>query len=213
MSDTRIRVWDPFIRVFHWSLVAGFAVAYLSGEDEGLLHPWSGYVVGILILARLIWGFVGSRHARFRDFIYTPGQVKDYLKNLFAGRPVHYLGHNPAGGWMIFALLICLVLTTVSGLQAYGVEGHGPLAASQPDAAAASAQARTGFIRTAYANDEEEAGHAEGKEEELWEEVHEFLANLTLLLVLVHIAGVVVASRMHRENLVRAMLTGYKQEH
>ena len=209
MSDSTVRVWDPFIRIFHWSLVAGFAIAYFSGEDEGVLHAYSGYVVGILISPRLLWGFVGSKYARFSQFLYSPGQVIQYLKGLRSGKPDHYLGHNPAGSWMIFALLISLVMTTVSGLQAYGIEGHGPLADAQSGAPTFAAS--TSFIRDARADDDADE-HEGNDEEEEWEEIHEFFANLTLLLVFIHVAGVIVASRMHGENLARAMVTGNKQK-
>ena len=216
MSDSTVRVWDPFIRIFHWSLVAGFAIAYFSGEEEGVLHAYSGYAVGILISLRLLWGFVGSKYARFSQFLYSPGEVIQYLKGLRSRKPDHYLGHNPAGSWMIFALLISLVMTTVSGLQVYGIEGHGPLAEVQSGAPSIAADIR--FIRDARADDDdadEEHGmnHEENEAEEEWEEIHEFFANLTLLLVFIHIAGVIVASRMHGENLVRAMVTGKKQTH
>ena len=216
MSDTTVRVWDPFIRIFHWSLVAGFTIAYFSGEEEGVLHAYSGYAVGILISLRLLWGFVGSKYARFSQFLYSPGEVIQYLKGLRSRKPDHYLGHNPAGSWMIFALLISLVMTTVSGLQVYGIEGHGPLAEVQSGAPSIAADIR--FIPDARADDDdadEEHGinHEENEAEEEWEDIHEFFANLTLLLVFIHIAGVIVASRMHGENLVRAMVTGNKQTH
>lgn len=215
MSDSTVRVWDPFIRIFHWSLVAGFTIAYFSGEEEGVLHAYSGYAVGILISLRLLWGFVGSSYARFSQFMYSPGEVIQYLKGLRSGKPDHYLGHNPAGSWMIFALLISLVMTTVSGLQVYGIEGHGPLADAGSGAPAIAADIR--FIRDARADEDADEDHGmnheENEAEEEWEEIHEFFANLTLLLVFIHIAGVIVASRMHGENLARAMVTGNKQTH
>jgi len=219
MSDSTVRVWDPFIRIFHWSLVAGFAIAYLSGDEEGVLHAYSGYVVGILIALRLLWGFVGSKYARFSQFLYSPGEVIQYLKGLRSGKPEHYLGHNPAGSWMIFALIASIVVTTVTGLQVYGIEGQGPLAESQSGGTAITAAiaADTSFIRDASADsDDDDADEERGidqEEEEEWEEIHEFFANLTLLLVIIHIGGVIVASRIHGENLARAMVTGNKQQH
>ena len=218
MSDSTVRVWDPFIRIFHWSLVAGFTLAWISGEEEGVLHAYSGYAVGILISLRLLWGFVGSKYARFSQFLYSPGEVIQYLKGLKRGKPDHYIGHNPAGSWMIFALLISLAMTTVSGLQVYGIEGHGPLADTQAGAPVVATYA--GFIRDARADSDEDEARGEHREnheehgaEEFWEEIHEFFANLTLLLVFVHVAGVIVASRVHGENLVRAMVTGNRQKH
>lgn len=215
MSTETIRVWDRGVRIFHWSLVGFFTLAYLTGEDEGELHAYAGYVVIGLILFRILWGIVGTRHARFADFVYPFSRVRDYLKSLFAGKPVHYLGHNPAGGWMIIALLVAVLLTALSGLELYGIEGHGPLAGNGSDIGMLSS--------TAWADEDEDderehAGRARGEarehgedpREEFWEEVHEFFANLTLLLILVHVAGVVYSSYAHRENLVKAMITGYK---
>lgn len=213
MSAAKIRVWDPFVRLFHWSLVISFFIAYLSGEEESLVHIYSGYAIILLIMSRLIWGFVGTEYARFRQFAYSPARVIEYLKEFSAGRPKHYTGHNPAAAWMIFALLFSLIMTSVSGLKVYGIEGHGPLAStSVPLEVTTTRLATTDFslIRDARADDEHE-NEEDSELEEVWEEIHELFANLTLLLVLVHIAGVVVASKVHRENLIKAMITGTKQ--
>ena len=202
-NSNTVKVWDLPVRIFHWSLVVCFAIAYLSGEELETLHAWFGYVVGALISFRLVYGFVGSKYARFSDFVYSPAAVIAYLKSLFSGSPKHYLGHNPAGGWMIIVLLVSLAVSTWSGLKAYADEGHGPLAAAD-----------VSIISTAYAdNDEEGEGQMSGKqgeEDEFWKEVHEISVNFTLLMVFIHIAGVVVSSRLHKENLVKAMITGKK---
>lgn len=183
-SQDNVKVWDPLVRIFHWSLVVGFTLAYASGESWKDLHVISGYVVGGLITFRLLWGLVGSRHARFSDFVRRPAAVIDYLKQLLAGTARRYLGHNPAGGAMIMLLLVGLALTTLTGLGLYaGEDGAGPLA---------------GLIPMSHFW------------EEAFEETHEFFANFTLMLVLVHVAGVALSSLLHRENLVRAMITGRK---
>jgi len=173
--------------MFHWSLVASFVVAYLSGEGEVLgLHAWSGYIIGGLILFRLLWGFVGSRHARFADFVFTPAMILAYGRDLLRGQAQRYLGHNPLGGVMVIALLAMLTLATLTGLILYGaIEVAGPLA---------------GLMR--------DTSHGVG---EVLEEVHEFFSNLTLILVALHIGGVLVSGLLHRENLVRAMITGRKR--
>jgi cytochrome b len=214
MSASKIRVWDPFVRLFHWSLVISFFTAYLSGEEESMVHIYAGYAVIILISGRIVWGFIGSRYARFMEFAYSPASALEYLKQLAIGRPRHYIGHNPAAAWMIFALLFSLIMTSVSGLKVYGIEGHGPLASTPAELTVLA----TDFspIRTARADDDHEYEEHddeehENEEEEAWEEVHEFFANLTLLLVLIHIAGVIVASKVHKENLVKAMITGTKE--
>ena len=184
MEQTTVKVWDPFVRIFHWALVLSFAVAWLSGEEIETLHVWAGYAVFGLVLLRLVWGFIGTRHARFRDFIYPPAKVKAFIGDTLHRRAQRYLGHNPAGGAMIILMLISLVLVSVTGFAVYGIEaGAGPLAML--------------------------AGSSEGLKE-VFEETHEVFSYLMLLLVLVHVAGVVVESVLHRENLVKAMLTGHK---
>ena len=209
MSASKICVWDRFIRLFHWSLVTCFIIAYLSGEEESLVHIYCGYAVIALVLSRIIWGFIGTKYARFKQFSYSPTSVLKYLKDFASGQPHHYTGHNPAAAWMIFALLLCLIMTSISGLKVYGAEGYGPLASSSLPTPALIAD--FSLIRNASADDDH--AHKEDKEEELWEEIHELFANLTLFLVFVHIAGAVVASRVHKENLIKAMITGNKQSH
>ena len=207
MAEKTIRVWDPLVRLFHWSLVLAFIIAWLSGEEESLLHVYAGYVILGLVLFRLVWGFIGTRYARFSNFLYSPGQAVAYLRSMAGGRPDHYTGHNPAGGWMIVILLVSLLVTSYTGLEVYGAEGQGPLANGVP---------AIELVATARADDDDDdeyEGEHEGEEnpeEELWEELHELSANLTLLLIFVHVAGVVVASRLHGENLVKAMLSGRK---
>ncbi|MEY6432219.1 cytochrome b/b6 domain-containing protein [Thioalkalicoccus limnaeus] len=182
----RIHVWDPLVRLFHWSLVAGFATAYLVEDDWLSLHVWAGYLVLALIAVRLVWGFAGPRHARFSDFVRGPRQIGRYFADTFQGRAPRYLGHNPAGGAMIVLLLTAVAATGITGLALYGAqELAGPLAPLTRDWPAAW-------------------GHN-------LEEVHEVLANLTLGLILLHLAGVIASSLLHRENLVRAMITGDKR--
>ncbi|MGB7481849.1 MAG: cytochrome b/b6 domain-containing protein [Burkholderiaceae bacterium] len=167
-----VRVWDPLVRIFHWSLVATFFGAYLLGDDGGQLHQALGYGVLGLVAFRLLWGVVGSRHARFASFVPSYRQLTGYLKDLVAGREAHYLGHNPAGAVMIVALLLALIGTGT-----------------------------TGWLMTTDAF----------WGSEVLEEVHEALANGTLLLVGLHVAGVIFSSLRQRENLVRAMFTGKKR--
>ncbi len=209
-----IRVWDPLVRIFHWSLVLAFAVAYLSGDEESDIHIYSGYIILGLLVFRLLWGFVGTRFSRFSDFVYSPQVIIKYTRDLLSGSPKHYLGHNPAGGAMIIALLLSLIVVTCSGLKVYAIEeGAGPLAVQTPEIS---------LIKSAYADDDEheddddehgEYAEHEGDEEgeEFWEEIHEASANFVLFLVILHIAGVFVAGRLHDENLVKAMITGNKK--
>ena len=110
-----IRVWDPAIRVFHWSLAAAFAAAWATGEEAMGAHQLTGYAILVLVGARLVWGAVGSRHARFDSFVRGPGAVAGYLSDLVHGRARRHLGHNPAGAAMIVALLAGLVTVALSG--------------------------------------------------------------------------------------------------
>ncbi len=109
------RVWDIFVRVFHWGLAASFIVAWVTGDDWKALHLWAGYSAAALIAMRLIWGVIGTPHARFSQFVKSPLVVANYLKDIVTGREVRHLGHNPAGGAMIVALLATLIGLCISG--------------------------------------------------------------------------------------------------
>jgi cytochrome b len=201
-NQATVQVWDILIRLFHWSLVVAFTVAYLTGEEENSWHIYSGYLVLGLIIFRIVWGLIGSKHARFSDFIYSPTTVIDYVKQLRSGNARHYLGHNPIGGWMVLALLATLLLVTISGLKVYAIEeGQGPFASSSANLAP---------IAAAYAEEEQNDSDDEA-DEEFWEEIHEASSNFMLLLIVAHVLGVVIAGRVHKENLVKAMFTGKKQ--
>lgn len=193
-----VKVWDPLVRLFHWLLVLAFVVAYLSGEGEVMaLHEWTGYFIAGLLAFRVVWGFIGPRHARFSDFVFPPAVVLGYLKDMLLLRAPRYLGHNPLGGVMVVALLVVLSLTTLTGYIAYQGEGTEQATVSSL------------FIADALADDDGEEHDGE-HEEGIMHELHEALANLSLLLVLLHIGGVVLSSVLHGENLPRAMVTGRK---
>lgn len=112
-----VAVWDPLVRVFHWTLVTAFAVAWVSSEESEVIHEWSGYVIAGLVAIRVIWGFVGTRHARFSDFVRGPRETVSFLKETIALRAKRYLGHNPAAGAMVVALLVMLVVTVATGIM------------------------------------------------------------------------------------------------
>lgn len=172
MAKHRIFVWDLPVRLFHWLLAASFAGAFLTADSERYrdVHVVLGYTVLGLIAFRLLWAFVGTRYARLSSFAFGPRAVVAYLRSLLSFRPLHYVGHNPAGSWVIYGLVVLALVTGATGYATYNEVG----------------------------------GH--------WlEEFHEGAANVMLTLVLVHIAGVVVSSLVHRENLVKAMVTGYKR--
>lgn len=173
MKDNQtIAVWDPLVRLFHWSLVLSFAVAWLSAESWKDLHEWAGYAAALLISLRLLWGFIGSPYARFRQFVRKPASVISFGRAMLRHDEPRYIGHNPAGGYMILGLIATMALTALTGWM---------------------------YTLDAFWGEE-------------WvETMHEAIATLMLIMVIAHIVGVLYASRQHRENLVKAMLTGEKR--
>jgi cytochrome b len=202
-AESTIRVWDPLVRMFHWGLVAAFAVAYLSAEELSTVHEVAGYVVAGLVAFRLIWGFAGSRYARFSQFLKGPSATVRYLGDMVGGRERRYLGHNPAGAAMIVALLIALSGTAFTG---WLMEDETRMAMLPviPQIVAPVWADEDGDERAEYGE------RGEGGESVLGE-VHETLANLMLLLIAFHVGGVVLTSFRHRENLARSMVSGTKR--
>jgi cytochrome b len=169
---TRVRVWDLPTRVFHWSLALSFFGACLLAESERVrhLHVMFGYTVIALVVFRLVWGFLGTRYARFRSFAFGPRAVVNHLKGLARRDVPEHTGHTPAGSWAIWLMLLLAPVTAVSGYLYFNEIGG-----------------------------------------EAMEEVHEVAANAWLFVVFVHVAGVIVSSIAERQNLARAMVTGYKK--
>jgi len=171
-AQRMVLVWDPLVRLFHWGLVAAFAAAWVTGDDWERPHEIIGYGIVGLLVVRVAWGLIGTRHARLADFVRGPSAVIGYLKEITASRATRYIGHNPAGGAMVIAMFVVLALLCGTGLM---------------------------LTTNAY-------WHVK------WvEELHEALANGMLVLIAVHVIGVLVASRAHGENLVKAMITGRKR--
>lgn len=111
----QVAVWDPLLRLFHWSLVASFATALFLTEGGSLPHRYAGYVAGGLVVFRILWGFIGPRHARFRDFVPSPRRLLSYLADLVRRREPRTLGHNPAGAVMVLGLLAITLLLAATG--------------------------------------------------------------------------------------------------
>lgn len=193
-----VRVWDPLVRVFHWGLVLAFATAWISADEVQPLHELAGYTVMVLVGFRLIWGVIGTRYARFTQFVKGPKATFAYMRSMIRGRERRYLGHNPAGAAMILVLLLTIAGTALTG---WLMEEPTRLALL-PDMPV--------IIAPAWASDDDEAPDGAEVEGPL-KELHEVLANLTLLLAVLHVGGVVLASVRHRENLARAMVTGDKR--
>lgn len=110
-----ILVWDRFVRGFHWALVSCVLIDYFVIDDGETVHQWLGYTASALVLARVVWGFVGSRYARFGDFFPTPARLKRHLQALLSGRPEHVVGHNPLGALMMLALMALVLSLGLTG--------------------------------------------------------------------------------------------------
>jgi cytochrome b len=110
-----IKVWDLLVRVLHWSLVAAVVGAWLTREGEDPRHVQLGYAALAIVAIRIVWGFAGSRYARFADFVRSPATTVAYLKEMIRNREPHYIGHNPLGGWMIVVLLATVAAICMTG--------------------------------------------------------------------------------------------------
>ncbi|MFO1413657.1 MAG: cytochrome b/b6 domain-containing protein [Burkholderiales bacterium] len=139
MEKSRILVWDLPVRVFHWVLAASFAGAFLTAESERVrdVHVALGYTFAGLLAFRVLWGVIGSRHARFASFVRGPGAVLRYLRSLLSSRPEHHVGHNPAGGWAIVAMLLLGLAVAASGYANHAGWGGDWLAELHEGAASA----------------------------------------------------------------------------
>lgn len=186
MNDN-VKVWDVFVRFFHWAVAALLAVAFLTADDFLTAHAAAGYVILFLIAGRVAWGFIGSQHARFADFVHPLRRTMDYMKDALRFRHQRTLGHNPVAGMMILAIIFFVVMAAVTGVIVYGAGEHaGPLAAML---------APYGWQ---YAD--------------ALKEVHEFFATGVIVLAGLHVAAAIFESLHFKENLVLAMITGYKKE-
>ena len=179
-------VWDGFVRVFHWSLVALFVISVITGKVGGnaiAWHMWSGYAILALVLFRILWGFVGGEYARYGSFLSSPGRAFRFAKGLMGKTHEYVVGHNPVGGWMVLALLLLLATQAVLGLFSNDeIEWFGPL--SERISVAVSAD---------------------------WTDWHHLGQKLLLGLIVLHLLAIAGYKLVRRVNLVTPMLTGRKQ--
>jgi len=168
----QVKVWDPLVRLFHWTLALGCIANLTILREVEPAHELVGYVILGAIATRILWGFVGSPHARFSNFVTGPKRLSGYLASLIRGKAPRYVGHNPAGGLMMLALI---GLATVCGTTGVMME-------------------QDAFWGVEWVED-----------------VHETAANIILALAILHVLAAFVESWHHRENLIRAMITGRKR--
>jgi cytochrome b len=188
MTSPTGRVWDLGVRTFHWSLFVAVTIALLTGflapRTWLRVHLIVGSVIAGLLLFRVVWGVLGTAHARFASFAYSPRDIVGHLRGIARGHPRRFVGHNPVGAVMVFSLLAALAVLTATGVIALGgMAKQGPLAAFVSFAAGMGAL-----------------------------EVHYILAIVAAVMVGLHLAGVALESALTRENLTRAMITGRKED-
>lgn len=180
--DPEIKVWDRFIRLHHWLLVLCFATIYLEYKKFPL-HPYAGYLICILVISRIVWGFVGKGAARFSSFWFKPSEIIDYTRRALSGKASYHFSHNPMGAAMVYLLLGGLLATCLLGLLAYSASQQlGPFGALIPDAW-----------------------------EDRLIAIHSKMGHVLAVLVAGHLLGVLWAGWLHRENYVLAMLTGLRR--
>lgn len=181
-----VRVWDLPVRVFHWLLAALIVVSFTTAQIGGnamRIHELSGFTILTLVLFRVLWGIFGSTYARFRDFVRHPRQAIEYARSLKRGPPPFHAGHNPLGGWMIVALLLCLLIQTGTGLFANDdIMTEGPL-----------------------------FDWVSKRTSDLLSRIHEINFYVLLVLITLHIAAALYYLWGKRENLILPLFTGRKQ--
>jgi cytochrome b len=180
----RVKVWDPWIRLVHWSVLGLLGLSWWTAETGRMdLHLISGYLILTLLLFRLAWGFLGSETARFRHFLRSPFTALRHLGGMFRHSPDTQIGHNAAGGWMVLALLGLLLLQTLSGLLSDDqIFTSGPLARHAPGALVDWAS---------------------------WIHIRNF--NLILAAAALHVVVVLLYQLLRRHDLLRPMLSGSKR--
>ena len=182
---SKILVWDLPVRLFHWLLVALVVTSIVSAKIGGnamQIHLWSGYALLTLVLFRILWGFFGSTHARFASFMRGPAAVWSYLKTLVRREPQQHVGHNPAGAWSIILMLAVILAQVGTGLFANDdIATEGPLAKL---VSKALSDRLTGL--------------------------HHLNVKLLFALIALHLSAVLYYLIGKGENLVRPMISGYK---
>ncbi len=181
-----IFVWDIPVRLFHWSLATSIAMLFITAQIGGNAMEWHkkiGYFVIGLILFRVVWGFVGSYHARFKNFVRTPTTVVAYAKNLFKKDSAHYVGHNPMGGLSVVALIASVGFQTATGLFSNDdIMLEGPYVS---------------MVSKAFSDQ--------------MTRLHQLNSNVILVLIGLHLSAIVFYAVFKKEQLIEAMLTGKKE--
>ena len=183
----RTYIWSLPTRIFHWSLVVFMIITWLSADDDFLqIHSAFGYAIAVLIIFRLLWGVFGPKFSRFSDFNFKLDKVLEFIRDLLSfKRKKKYLGHNPISSIIMFLMIISTFIITITGILALGIQ---------------EAKGYFAFLNQTFL-----------KELELFEELHEFSANILLLFIFIHLSGVLTDRLIHKEDeTLKSIITGYK---
>lgn len=191
--------WDPLLRLAHWGLAAVVLANQVFTKAGGSVHVALGWAGMALLILRLIWGLVGPREARFASFPPNPLAALRHMAGLMRGRVGHYPSHNPAGALMAYALWACLAVIILTGLA---MNSASPMVQAELEAAVAAGD----WSMVGKAEEEDDEAGFALVNGEVFEEVHEVAANLIVFLAFLHVAGVLVESRVMGRNLLRPML-------
>lgn len=185
-SMTKSYIWPLVNRLSHVLLVVFFVAAYFLGDFDDLLsyHVAFGYALGVVFIFRTLWGFIGPKHSRFKDFNFNLSDLKDYMFAIFS-KTKEYVGHNPASSWAVVAMIIVAFLTIITGTMAYGIEEH------------------HGVLSFLYSSS--------FKDMEIFKDVHELLANLFIAIIGVHILGSLIDKYIKKSDAIDSMVSGYKK--
>jgi cytochrome b len=198
-------LWDPLVRISHWGIAIVVIGNGLVTKAGGVSHVTLGWIAMALLLIRLLWGLIGPVEARFSAFPPNPAAALRHLAQVLAGRPAGHASHNPAGALMAYALWAMLAVVIATGLVMTG--GASPMKIAEQQAILSD-----GDWSTLAPDSEGAENEAEGDEDGGWiKEVHEVAANLMLVLAVLHVAGVVIESRLMRRNLVAPMIAGSRK--
>jgi len=194
--------WDPIVRVTHWGIALAIPLNGLITEDGEQIHVWVGYAALALLVLRLVWGLFGTEEARFSSFPPSIKNAKSHFSDLMTGKVHKHKSHNPLGALMAYALWGTLFVVIATGIAMHGspfVSQSAQVTVTNPVVYYVSSD---GYEH----HDDDE--HEDHDGDEVMEEIHEFFANLLLILAACHIGGVALESMLSRRNLVRAMISG-----
>lgn len=208
-AEATTRRWDPLVKITHWGIATAVITNALVVGEGSIAHIYAGYLLAALLGLRMLWGFIGTRPARFVSFPPSPARAIAHIRDILAGRKEQHRSHNPLGALMAYALWVCLAVIIASGVAMAGP----PPAVSNPT-----------DLRALVSSDEEGEGSEHGEEaeghgpegeegeeaEEVFEEVHEAAVNLLYLLIFLHIGGVAFETLRSGRRTLTAMLPGGK---